>query len=155
MNRLPPTATRSLMGVINKDTHKHQFPSFHQRSAVNIGSVVVLLAKRFRSEDKPWNMEQRWRRRMRITRSKYSTREWNSRAIHDNLLCVNWILTSEDIERFHRPTHASPLLHLDSLTFQATHVSVSYGSTVVVGSNSSLQFTFTFAKVRLIFNPCL
>lgn len=50
MNRLPPTATRSLMGVINKDTHKHQFPSFHQRSAVNIGSVVVLLAKRFRSE---------------------------------------------------------------------------------------------------------
>lgn len=30
------------MGVINKDTHKHQFPSFHQRPAVNIGSVMPL-----------------------------------------------------------------------------------------------------------------
>lgn len=34
---------RSQMGVINKDTHKHQFPSFHQRPAVNIRSVALVV----------------------------------------------------------------------------------------------------------------
>lgn len=50
------SATRSPMEVINKDTHKHQFPSFHHRPPLisDREYTVVVALKRFRSTDKRW-----------------------------------------------------------------------------------------------------